>query len=93
MAVTSRGAARFVARGRGGRAVVCEGFCVGRWFMPSPLGTGSRRSPPRTPGATRLGCWLLWLRGVEGIVPDRWDLLGAGIAVAGALVVLLGPRS
>lgn len=36
---------------------------------------------------------LLWLRGVEGAVPDRWDLLGAAIAVSGALVVLLGPRT
>jgi drug/metabolite transporter superfamily protein YnfA len=30
---------------------------------------------------------------VEGIAPDRWDLVGAGIAVLGALVVLRGPRS
>jgi len=36
---------------------------------------------------------LLWLRGVEGVVPDRWDLLGSGICLVGALVVLLGPRS
>lgn len=35
---------------------------------------------------------LLWLRGVEGVTPDRWDLLGGAISVAGALVVLLGPR-
>lgn len=44
-------------------------------------------------GGIYIAASLLWLRGVEGIVPDRWDLLGAGIAVLGALVVLLGPRA
>lgn len=43
-------------------------------------------------GGIYIASSLLWLRGVEGIVPDRWDLLGAGIAVLGALVVLLGPH-
>jgi small multidrug resistance family-3 protein len=36
---------------------------------------------------------LVWLRGVEGITPDRWDLIGSGICVAGALLILLGPRA
>jgi small multidrug resistance family-3 protein len=44
-------------------------------------------------GGIYIASSLVWLRGVEGIVPDRWDVLGAGIAVLGALVVLLGPRS
>lgn len=35
---------------------------------------------------------LLWLLAVEGAVPDRWDLLGALLCIAGALVILLGPR-
>lgn len=35
---------------------------------------------------------LLWLLVVEKIVPDRWDLLGALVCVAGALIILLGPR-
>jgi small multidrug resistance family-3 protein len=35
---------------------------------------------------------LAWLLGVERTVPDRWDLLGGTICVAGALVVLFGPR-
>lgn len=43
-------------------------------------------------GGIYIASSLLWLRGVEGITPDRWDLLGAGIAVIGALVTLLGPR-
>ena len=35
---------------------------------------------------------LLWLRGVEGITPDRWDLIGSAICVVGTLIVLFGPR-
>ncbi len=36
---------------------------------------------------------LLWLWVTEGVRPDRWDVLGAGLSVAGALVILLGPRA
>jgi len=43
-------------------------------------------------GGIYIAVSLVWLRVVEGLVPDRWDLLGASLAVAGALVVLLGPR-
>lgn len=35
---------------------------------------------------------LLWLWAVEGAVPDRWDTLGASICLAGAAVILFGPR-
>lgn len=44
-------------------------------------------------GGIYIASSLVWLRWIEEIVPDRWDLLGAGIAVCGALVVLLGPRA
>lgn len=36
---------------------------------------------------------LLWLWGVEKTNPDRWDVLGAGICLAGATVILFGPRA
>jgi len=36
---------------------------------------------------------LVWLRGVEGVTPDRWDLVGSAICVVGALVIMLGPRT
>lgn len=43
-------------------------------------------------GGIYIASSLVWLRAVEGIAPDRWDLIGGFIAVCGALVVLLGPR-
>lgn len=36
---------------------------------------------------------LGWLWLAEGRVPDRWDVTGAAISLAGAGVILLGPRA
>ncbi|TGV66404.1 hypothetical protein EN801_044740, partial [Mesorhizobium sp. M00.F.Ca.ET.158.01.1.1] len=35
---------------------------------------------------------LAWLWLVEGVRPDRWDLGGAALCVAGASIILLVPR-
>ncbi|MBM3927963.1 MAG: YnfA family protein [Sphingomonadales bacterium] len=35
---------------------------------------------------------LLWLGAIEGVRPDRWDLVGAAVALAGAAIIILGPR-
>lgn len=35
---------------------------------------------------------LLWLWVVEGIRPDRWDVLGAVICLGGAAIILHGRR-
>lgn len=35
---------------------------------------------------------LGWLIAVDRIQPDRWDLLGAALALLGAIVILYGPR-
>lgn len=35
---------------------------------------------------------LLWLWLFEGMRPDRWDLTGAAVALAGAAVILAAPR-
>jgi small multidrug resistance family-3 protein len=35
---------------------------------------------------------LIWLRVVEGHPPDRWDIGGATICLAGAAMILWGPR-
>lgn len=35
---------------------------------------------------------LAWLWGVEGLRPDRWDVGGAALCLAGAAVIIAGPR-
>ncbi len=34
---------------------------------------------------------LVWLKVIEGIAPDRWDMLGGLICQAGAGLILWGP--
>lgn len=36
---------------------------------------------------------LLWLWAVENALPDRWDVIGALVCLAGSLIILLGPRA
>ncbi|PIQ95419.1 MAG: hypothetical protein COV67_15040 [Nitrospinae bacterium CG11_big_fil_rev_8_21_14_0_20_56_8] len=36
---------------------------------------------------------LFWLWAVEGQRPDRWDVLGAALCLAGSAVILFGPRT
>lgn len=43
-------------------------------------------------GGVYIGASLLWMWMVEGAKPDRWDLLGAAICLAGASVILFAPR-
>ncbi|HBP86888.1 MAG TPA: YnfA family protein [Nitrospirales bacterium] len=35
---------------------------------------------------------LFWLWTVEGMAPDRWDAVGAGMCIVGSAVILWGPR-
>ncbi len=43
-------------------------------------------------GGIYIAASLAWLWAVEGKMPDRWDSIGASICIAGALVILYGPR-
>ena len=36
---------------------------------------------------------LAWMWSVEGARPDRWDVIGGVICLAGAAVILWGPRT
>lgn len=36
---------------------------------------------------------LVWIRLVEGARPDRWDLIGGAVCLAGAAIILFGPRT
>ena len=35
---------------------------------------------------------LGWLWLVEGVRPDRWDLVGGAVSLAGSAIILLAPR-
>jgi small multidrug resistance family-3 protein len=43
-------------------------------------------------GGVYIAASLVWLWAVEGVRPDRWDVLGAAICLVGAGVILFGPR-
>jgi small multidrug resistance family-3 protein len=43
-------------------------------------------------GGVYIAASLVWLRAVEGFAPDRWDLIGAGVSLAGAAIIIFGPR-
>ena len=36
---------------------------------------------------------IAWMRLVEDARPDRWDLLGGAVCLAGAAIILFGPRT
>jgi small multidrug resistance family-3 protein len=44
-------------------------------------------------GGIYIAASLIWLWVVEGRMPDRWDVLGAAICIAGAMVILYAPRA
>lgn len=46
-----------------------------------------------TYGGVYIVASILWLWLVEHRTPDRWDLIGATVCLAGAAIILLGPRS
>lgn len=43
-------------------------------------------------GGVYIAASLAWLWAVEGLRPDRWDLIGATICLAGAAIIIGGPR-
>lgn len=44
-------------------------------------------------GGVYVAASLLWLWGVEGIRPDRWDVIGSLVCLLGAAIILFGPRT
>lgn len=44
-------------------------------------------------GGVYIAASLLWLWLAEGAPPDRWDAAGAAICLAGAALILWGPRA
>lgn len=44
-------------------------------------------------GGIYIAASILWLWAIEGLRPDRWDLIGAALCLAGMSVILFGPRA
>jgi small multidrug resistance family-3 protein len=44
-------------------------------------------------GGVYIAASLAWLWMVEGTRPDRWDFAGGVICLAGAVLILFGPRA
>ena len=44
-------------------------------------------------GGVYVACAVAWGWGVDGQVPDRWDLIGAGVSLVGMLLIAFGPRN
>lgn len=44
-------------------------------------------------GGVYIAASLLWLWVAESQRPDRWDFAGAAICLAGAAIILFGPRN
>ncbi|PLR22863.1 YnfA family protein [Caulobacter zeae] len=36
---------------------------------------------------------IVWMRTVEQVRPDRWDLIGMAVCLLGAAIILFGPRT
>jgi small multidrug resistance family-3 protein len=43
-------------------------------------------------GGIYIAASVAWLWGIEGLRPDRWDVTGAALCLAGAAVIIAGPR-
>lgn len=44
-------------------------------------------------GGVYVAMAILWLWSVDGIRPDRWDIIGSVVAIAGMAIIMLVPRS
>jgi small multidrug resistance family-3 protein len=44
-------------------------------------------------GGVYIAASVFWLWVIEGVRPDRWDATGSVICLAGAAIILLGPRT
>jgi len=44
-------------------------------------------------GGIYIAASLLWLWAIEGVRPDRWDLIGVSLCLLGAAIIIAGPRA
>ena len=43
-------------------------------------------------GGVFIALSLLWSRQIDGVMPDRWDILGALVALIGVAIIMYWPR-
>ena len=43
-------------------------------------------------GGIYIGTAVMWLWAVDDVRPDRWDIVGVGLALAGTAIIYFGPR-
>lgn len=43
-------------------------------------------------GGVYVSVALVWLWAVDGVRPDRWDLIGVALCISGMAVIMLAPR-
>ena len=44
-------------------------------------------------GGVYIATAIVWLWAVDGLRPDRWDMTGAALCLAGMAVIMFAPRS
>jgi len=62
-------------------------------YLLTLIGTDAAGRAFAAYGGIYIAASLGWLFVVEGRLPDRWDVIGASLCLAGAAVILFGPRS
>ncbi len=66
-------------------------LCLFAWLLTLPDSNQAGRSYAAY-GGVYIATAVLWLWLAEGAKPDRWDLLGAGVCLAGSAIIYFGPR-
>jgi drug/metabolite transporter superfamily protein YnfA len=44
-------------------------------------------------GGVYIAASLVWLWLIEGVRPDRWDMIGASVCLVGAAIIIAAPRT
>ncbi|WP_031555843.1 YnfA family protein [Parvularcula oceani] len=44
-------------------------------------------------GGVYIASSMVWLRLVEGVKLDRWDIIGVGVCLLGAAIIIVAPRT
>lgn len=62
-------------------------------YLVTLVPTGAAGRAYAACGGICIAASIVWLWIAEGVRPDRWDLMGAAVCLAGAAIILLPVRS